>query len=148
MLIKMTCPQCGASMDFDDSREFMFCTYCGTKVANVAQNINIQQNVNVSGTVMHKTDYSDESNLIINYSTIHPGVRMVVAIPSLRQKLIFLNGHNMAFRLPEGRNVIVLKIGKINYKRAIFIDSTKPPVRIDASWSGRAQIYINTPTPV
>lgn len=28
----MKCPQCGADFQLDDSREFGFCTYCGTKI--------------------------------------------------------------------------------------------------------------------
>lgn len=31
-IIAMKCPQCGADIQLDDSREFGFCTYCGTKV--------------------------------------------------------------------------------------------------------------------
>lgn len=30
--IAIKCPQCGADIQLDDSREFGFCTYCGTKV--------------------------------------------------------------------------------------------------------------------
>ena len=29
MMIRMQCPNCGSAIDFDDSREFMFCPYCG-----------------------------------------------------------------------------------------------------------------------
>ena len=30
--VKMECPGCGQSIDLDESREFGFCSYCGTKV--------------------------------------------------------------------------------------------------------------------
>ncbi len=30
--IAVKCPQCGADIQFDDSREFGFCNYCGSKV--------------------------------------------------------------------------------------------------------------------
>lgn len=30
--IPMICPQCGAQVQLDDSREFGFCSYCGTKI--------------------------------------------------------------------------------------------------------------------
>lgn len=30
--IPMVCPQCGAQVQLDDSREFGFCSYCGTKI--------------------------------------------------------------------------------------------------------------------
>ena len=31
-LVAMKCPGCGANIELDDSREFGFCNYCGTKV--------------------------------------------------------------------------------------------------------------------
>ena len=31
-LIALKCPNCGGSIDFDRSREFGFCQYCGTKI--------------------------------------------------------------------------------------------------------------------
>lgn len=31
-LVSMKCPSCSANIELDDSREFGFCTYCGTKV--------------------------------------------------------------------------------------------------------------------
>ena len=30
--VKCNCPNCGATIDFDDSREFGFCSFCGTKI--------------------------------------------------------------------------------------------------------------------
>lgn len=57
-LVACKCPQCGADLEFDESREIMFCQYCGSKIlkTNVIQNVtnnitnNIQaDNVNVSG---------------------------------------------------------------------------------------------------
>lgn len=57
-LVACKCPQCGADLEFDESRDMMFCQYCGSKIlkTNVIQNVtnnitnNIQaDNVNVSG---------------------------------------------------------------------------------------------------
>ena len=31
-LVALKCPNCGGSLDLEDSREFAFCQYCGTKV--------------------------------------------------------------------------------------------------------------------
>lgn len=147
MLVKMICPQCGATLDMDDSREFIFCRFCGTKILNTAQKIEVKQDVNVSGMILHRTDYSNEPNLVINYSSSNISVKMVVNILSLRTKLTFINGQSMTFYLPEGRNEIVLKIGKKNYRRFVIINSHYPPVKIHASWSKHAQIYIESPFP-
>ena len=31
-MVALKCPACGADIQLDDSREFGFCNYCGTKV--------------------------------------------------------------------------------------------------------------------
>ena len=80
MLVKMKCPQCGAPMEIDDQQEQAFCSYCGTKVANLKEKVEITQNVNVSGTVRHVMDRSTEPNLYISYATADPTVVMVVRI--------------------------------------------------------------------
>ncbi len=146
MLFKMTCPQCNGQMDMDDARSFMFCPYCGTKVANLSQKIEIDQQVNVSGTVMYKTDFSNQPNLYVSYTASDPSVRMLITIQSVGvKKALLISGQDMTFRLPEGENLIAIKIGKINYKRTVMINSAKGPVRIYASWAKHAQINIDTP---
>ena len=152
MLYKMICPQCNAPMDMDDSRDFMFCQYCGARVANIPQRVNISQRldvyqqVNVSGTVMHRTDYSNEPNLIISYMASDPSVKMQVSIASIGvRKALFLSGQTMTFRLPDGNNQLAVKIGRINYKRMVFINSFKGPVRMYATWAKHAQINIDSP---
>ena len=51
-LIAMNCPNCDAGIELDDSREFGFCTFCGTKVM-----IQDPSKIKVSGSV--KIDNSD-----------------------------------------------------------------------------------------
>lgn len=31
-MLQLKCPNCGADIALDDTREFGFCSYCGTKV--------------------------------------------------------------------------------------------------------------------
>ena len=145
MLFNMKCPSCGATMQFDSSRAFMFCTYCGSKVANIAEQININQQLNVSGTVVHVQDRSSDPNLYISYNTNNPSVNMVTRIVSTGVKNTYVNGQTLSFHLAPGRQTIVLKIGKKNYNREIVIPSNNAPVRIYASFNGRAQISIDQP---
>lgn len=51
-IIAIKCPQCGADVQLDDSREFGFCTFCGTKV--MQEKIVVEHNGSV------KVDTSDE----------------------------------------------------------------------------------------
>ena len=52
-MVKLFCPGCGASLELDDSRDFGFCMYCGTKVM-LTQKIKVEH----SGSV----ELSNEAN--------------------------------------------------------------------------------------
>lgn len=145
MLVKMVCPQCGAQLELDESGDSMFCQFCGTKVENVAQKYEIQQDVNVSGTVVHKEDNTNKPNLFINYTTINAAVGMVVRVVATGVKNYYINGQTFSYHMAPGWNDLVIKIGKKNYARKIYINENNDPVRIYASWNGRGQISIDQP---
>ena len=130
MLIDMKCPSCGASMQYDDSREFMFCPYCSAKVSR--------------GSVFSQPQ-SDGPNLFISFNSNNSAVGMVTRIVSTGTKNTYINGQTLSFHLPQGPQTIILKIGKKNYSRNIIIPPDNSPVRIYASFNGRAQITIDQP---
>lgn len=147
MLVNMKCPQCGAEISVENSLTKIFCKYCGNQMANamaqaVTQDVQINQTVNV----VHTMDRSNEPNLYINYMSINPQVMMVTRIVETGQKNIYISGQTMTFRLNPGKHVVVLKIGKINYNRTIYIPEDNQPVRINASFTGRANINIDQPS--
>ncbi len=41
MLVVMKCPNCNADLQMEETREFMFCQYCGTKVVNLYQKVHV-----------------------------------------------------------------------------------------------------------
>ena len=49
-MISCKCPSCGAELDFDTSRDYMFCSYCGGKV--LKQNVVHIENINVSTGIL------------------------------------------------------------------------------------------------
>ena len=133
-------------MNMDDAREFMFCPYCGTKVVNVPQKVEINQNIYVSGANTQRSgysDYSNKANLIIDYASTDQTVPMIVALNCIRQKITLISGQEMAFFLPEGEQIVVLKVGWRSYKRKVCIVNGNHPVRIHASWTGVAQIIMD-----
>ena len=145
MLVNMKCPSCGATMQFDDTQSSMDCPYCGGKVANITEQVNITQNVNVSGTVVHVQDRSNDPNLLISYNSNNPSVGMVTRIVTTGVKSSYVNGQTQSFHLSQGTHTIILKIGKKNYSRDIVIPPDNQPVRIYASFNGRAQISVDQP---
>jgi len=53
----LRCPQCGAELELDDSKEFGFCSSCGTKIM-----LNEKVEVKHSGDVHMKVDNSDQGH--------------------------------------------------------------------------------------
>lgn len=47
MIVVLTCPNCNAQMEIDENRQFIFCQYCGTKVVNLAQKVEMSGQVSV-----------------------------------------------------------------------------------------------------
>ena len=144
MLVKLNCPQCGGLMQVDDGNESVSCPFCGAKIANLRETIEINNNVNVSGTVIHRQDRTNEPNLFISYASTDPKVQMDFSVEGTRIGARFLNGLSQSFHLPAGRHSVILKIGK-RYRREIVIPQDNTPVRISAGYNGRAFINIDQP---
>lgn len=143
MLVTMKCPNCGADLDANASKDAMLCQFCGTKIMNVADRVEIDHNH--SGTVIHKFDHTGEATLNIHYSSIRSDVTMVVRVVETGMMYNFINGQSMPFYLSAGSHQLVLKIGKKNYARTVYIPTEYAPVNIYASWNGRAHITIDQP---
>ena len=134
------CTRCGTSFQqFKNSNNFVFCTYCGGKVINVTESAS--PNLYTNNT---QSAYN-EPNLYISYTSINPNVFLVTRIVSTGAKHTYVNGQSLPFRLTPGPQTIILKIGKKNYSRDIVISTNNTPVRIYASYNGRAQITIDQP---
>lgn len=59
----LKCPECGANIEFEEDRNFCFCSYCGCKIViddenkkNVTKNINITKNINKTNRYINETD--------------------------------------------------------------------------------------------
>lgn len=60
-LISCSCPNCNSNLDFDDAREIMFCSFCGTKVLR-EQVTQITNNITVAeGYQIHDADWYYEN---------------------------------------------------------------------------------------
>ena len=133
------CMSCGASFQqFKNSNNFAFCTYCGGKVINVTESASDNTNSTQSAF--------NVPNLYISYNSINPNVFLVTRVVSTGVKHTYVNGQSLSFCLTPGPQTIILKIGKKNYRRDIIISAENIPVRIYASYNGRAQITIDQPS--
>ena len=139
------CASCGSSLEkFDNPKGFKYCPYCGgltskSTPAYAVQTPTPRQNKR------HQRTNNNEPNLYISYSTVNPSIGLVTRIVSTGVKNTYINGQTLSFHLPQGRQEIILKIGLKNYSRFINIPQSNSPVRIYASYNGRAQISIDQP---
>lgn len=141
MFTTMTCPNCGAQMEVEEGTDNIFCQFCGSRIMNTIPKVDLNQNINIT----YKQDRSNDSNLIINYASSDSRVLMVTRIVETGQKNTYISGQTLTFRLEPGKHIIVLKIGKINYNRTIYIPDDNTPVKINASYTGKANIWIDQP---
>lgn len=79
--IPMQCPQCSGSLEFDDSREFMFCSFCGTKVM---RNDVITANINVNNEkeIRSNLEIGKDKFLSGNYSKAKECAERAVSLDS------------------------------------------------------------------
>lgn len=52
----LKCPECGATLEIEESRDMAYCTYCGAKVTLVDQEIHIKGSIGI--------DISDNSDAL------------------------------------------------------------------------------------
>lgn len=63
-LIAAKCPQCGGEVTNDGNREFMFCTFCGSKVMFEKKIVELQGTVSVDGIASVKS-MADRANILL-----------------------------------------------------------------------------------
>lgn len=62
-MIKITCPNCAASMEVDDKREFAFCTYCGTKII-IENKVELNRNTEIKNLLDRAYEYEEKKDYI------------------------------------------------------------------------------------
>ncbi|MBO7424956.1 MAG: hypothetical protein J6U23_04710 [Clostridiales bacterium] len=82
-------------------------------------------------------------NLIINYITTNPRMRMVTRVVATNEKVAYNNGQCREFVVPYGEQIVVLKIGS-NFNKTVYISDK--PVVIYASYDGIPHFIIDQPT--
>lgn len=144
--VSTVCANCGRTLEkFDNSKKFAFCPYCGGNVYSNTGMSHVSSQLASGINSINKSSSSNEPNLYISFKTVNSSVGMVTRIVSTGVKDTYVDGQTLSFHLAQGHQTIILKIGRKNYSRDIVIPSNNSPVRIYASYNGRAQISIDQP---
>ena len=145
MVYNVTCPHCGGTTLFDDTKASMFCTVCGKEMYNPSVPVSAPRQATNAPVYSAQPQYYDGPNLYINYSTSYPGYPLTVMIGTTQETRKCMNVESMAFRLQPGPHVIYLLIGGRKYSRNIMIPMSNAPVTIYASLDRCAHINIDQP---
>ncbi|MBQ1817564.1 MAG: hypothetical protein II124_02920 [Clostridia bacterium] len=57
MLVVLICPNCGASMEIDQNRQFAFCSYCGTKVMNTNSRVEVDHSAEIENLLYRAREF-------------------------------------------------------------------------------------------
>lgn len=55
-IISIKCPDCGASLEVDENREMVFCSYCGAKIVLQNENEHIERKIDQARVEQEKTN--------------------------------------------------------------------------------------------
>ena len=133
--MKVQCPTCGKVFEYEDSRAFMFCSYCGTKVTN-----QLQPTYNQGTMLQQRTNAAPSGNVIVEYSTTKPQVSLMIVIDG--EKWTFPNNARKEFTLSPGLHDIVFYVGRRGWRRAVNVPYGGNPVHISVLFAGRVKILI------
>lgn len=140
MLVKMTCSQCGAGLEMGDDQSFMICPFCGSKVANLSQRVEIKQDVKVSHTV----DKYPNASAVIRYNSSKADSTMLYRIDR-GGKCGIRPGQERELVLTPGVHTAHIKIGSRNYHRDFIVPNYHAVVIIECDWFAHAEINIIQP---
>lgn len=148
MMITRYCPQCGAEAMFDDSRESMFCSYCGARINSypmkaVDLGADLMPQNSAPAYPQRSMQAATAENLTIDYSTSHQMYSLSVIIDG--QQWIFPNGARKSFYLRQGAHILSFQIAGRLWNRRVYVPFEGSQVLINVVYAGRTKIYIYPP---
>ncbi|MBE6528827.1 MAG: hypothetical protein E7Z64_06710 [Thermoplasmata archaeon] len=140
-LVSMKCPECGASLEMDDSMEFGTCEFCGTKVAVEHSENTVDDSVEKPAETVPKQKYRCEMVRLKGRNDTR--AKFYVTIDGLELGLLS-QGSKKPMRLSEGTHTMVIQLRGFNDFSATFnIDSeTRLVTGLQGAW--RRQIYLRS----
>lgn len=72
--ISVTCPNCGAAVALDESHEYGYCSFCGSKITRDKIIVEHQGNVSISGTVTEES-LTERGYIFIDCGEFEEGIR-------------------------------------------------------------------------
>ena len=145
MLKHFFCTKCGAPIDGDDSRAFIFCMRCGSRESIPGSKAPMPPQP-APPALNRPIRPGETPNLIIDYSAINLNVLLQVLVPETNQIYRLQSGMHLPLLMSVGAHILTLTIGRRSYRRTVNIfQSNAGPVIVHCSWDGRARINMEQP---
>lgn len=61
-MVILTCPNCSANMEIEEKRQFAFCQYCGTKIANIYNSVEINRSTEISNLLYRALEFEQKGD--------------------------------------------------------------------------------------
>ena len=58
-MLVLTCPNCNAALEISEDREFAFCQYCGTKIANISNTFKIDRKDEINNLIIRALEFQE-----------------------------------------------------------------------------------------
>ncbi|MBO4450589.1 MAG: hypothetical protein J5777_08375 [Clostridiales bacterium] len=148
MFINSRCPNCGSTVPFDNTREIMFCCYCGgrlDKTSVIGGVFNQQMPVGAPAPV---NNYAAGPNLIVTYQSQYSDKPFILSILQTKEAVSINPGPPVALRLNPGKQKLFFNVNGKGYVRVVNISPNAGPVRILVTSATVTQIYIQYPSAV
>ena len=144
MIHNIICTNCGAQMQFDDTKEQMFCWSCGQKILRLSV---LSAERAAPNKIFAPAPRSADSNFAVSYDTSMTNVQMTLYLDDGSAPVLFTNGKSKKFHLEPGHHTLIFQIGNRSYRRNIEIIPGGPAYKAECGWcDGRAYISILQPS--
>ncbi len=135
MMIKLQCPNCGNIMDYDESRDFMFCTNCGSKISNKPMT-----SISMGGVAQPRVNTATMPNVAVEYTTTRPEFPLTLVVDG--ERWTFPNNSRKEFTLAPGVHTVLFYVARRGWKKVVNVPYGNVPVRISVVYAGRVKIFI------
>lgn len=117
-MIIVTCPQCGADLEFKEVRDFAFCEYCGTKITNISEAAELNKVAEINNLILRVLDFEQKGD----YTKCEECINLVLELDPTNQMAMALKQ-----RMPKntsGHNVTIKykSVHDYKYKLRISLD--------------------------
>ena len=135
MMIQLQCPHCGNIINYDDTRDFMFCQNCGTKVSNKPMTDMIG-----GGVAQPRVNTATAPNVVVDYSTTRPEYPLTLVVDG--ERWTFPNNSRKEFTLSPGVHTVLFYVARRGWKKIVNVPYGNYPVHISVVYAGRVKIFI------